>query len=1802
MGDGGERGGQQAGTTGLDATPEVSPAANHRLPPVLGETTGAHRRARLNLEALALQRELNRAGEPATPAQQEVLAQYVGWGGVPQIFDGRRPEWANERTELAKLVSPGAYKSMRASTLNAHYTSLPVIRAMYQALAQCGYDGQGRVLEPAAGIGHFIGAGPDTQQVTAVELDPVSAGLARLLYPRSTIHAKGFEDFDVDAESAADGAAGGYDLVVGNPPFGRYRVYDPRHKDASAHTIHNYFMIKALRALRPGGMAGLVVSRYFLDGKDARVRDMVADCGDLVGAVRLPNTAFQQNAGTEVVTDLLLFQRRGDDAEPVEGAIPRHLWTGTAPLELENTDGIPVTVWVNQVYHRHPEWVLGEPRLDHGLYGGDEYTVSLDDVPAVDQQTVGTRLANLLADQVRPGLYRERTPEPETEAAEADLPSLTELGPPRHLLQAGGLWAHGPEGMERIFQLEPGPGNRVTVRRAEGIKEAELGRLVGLLAIRNAVRTLLEAEWDGEPDATRLLALREQANQTLDDFLARFCRGTRKFNSQQHRRLLHAEPDRSLILSLYNDEGGRKADILLGSVYRRQDAVVVDSPEDAALLSIAETGHFDMGFCMEHLGRAEEEIAAALEGGGLIFRNPEPADDAEAEGNWLWHEDYLSGPVRAKLRQARERARVDSIFERHVAALERVLPPEIGPSEIQVHLGSHWMPASLYSNFIRDLTGQAVVARRDGTHVHLRLQPLSRSERWNYQAKHQRWRMLHSEFGTSSLSAVNILERIANGRPLVVNTRDADGRTVMDHGATAEVRVKSERLASEFAAWVWKDETRTAALVETYNETHNAHVLRRYDGRFLRFPGQATAALTLRRNQRDGAFRMIVSPSTLLNHVVGAGKTATAIAATQEQRRLGLARKPLVVVPGHLVGAWETEAQRLYPGIKILTLPQGEFSKRTRRDFLARLVTRDWDLVVASHTALVMIPNRPRSVAAVHEEFASELDELIETAAMDRDSAGNHQDHTEFEMNSKSVKDLERRRARLEVKIRNALDKPLEENILHWEDLGIDSIVVDEAHAFKNLMFDTSMRQVSGLGNAQGSKKAFDLLVKIRAMRAHHPDCRVAFLSGTPVANSVAEAFHMLRFLNPEGVRERNVHHFDGWLRTFAEIEEDFEIHFSGASYKPKTRLRNFCNLDGLQTLYREVVDSVTGADLDAMCREDYGAEWPVPKIKGGQPTLHDLPRSKIMGAMFGNIVDRLEAIAQGGVDPTEDNNLKCLNDARIASLDVRIRGAVPASEIDPDGKLERAAGEILRIHETWDHVRGTQLVFCDLSTPKQFRGDRDQEMEQLARAARGGDVQAADELELLRMAQDVPDADGRLPDFDVYNELKSRLIERSGGGLGADQIVFIHAYGNEKERTALYDAMNRGDIRVLIGSTQKMGVGMNVQERLVALHHLDAPWRPCDVEQREGRILRQGNLLYRNIPGFEVEIHRYGTQKTIDAFLWQTLETKQKALDRLERGEIRAGETMEDISRAAVGFEEMKALTSGDPRIMQEIQLGHAIDRLLMQARAHNKVLRQHRITIGLLEGHEERHERKAAWCERALAVLAEQPHGHYAEGAFGDRPLVQPVRKGDETAKGFRERTAAWRQAVDTRLRDLFADLRIWNGGDRQHRFRYRGVPVTMSGEWGVVQDKPHLRIEVRATFEGDAILSHTYGPDDTFSPKGLEMRLQKGFNNLRHVQVSERAAIKSDNALLAEALAAVEEPFPHAAELHQAMREHQDLCSELGKVVSYPELAALDDAETPALLWEQRQGALEVPGDPQPPEDAEEPIVSETVFIPF
>ena len=1694
-------------------------ATDYRITGPLGTISGDKSRAAANLEALETLLEIG--DSPATPEQQEILAEYVGWGGMPQIFDETNDSWSKLRERLQSVTTDAEYAAMRASTLNAHYTSVPVVKAMWEALRAAGYDGRGEVLEPACGIGHFVGAGPETQRVTGIELDPLTARIASKLYPRANIVQAGFESVDA-------GHVPEFDLAVGNPPFGTEKVYDQFHRDLSTHTIHNYFIAKSLRAVRPGGMAAFVVSRYFLDAGNAKTRQAIHQMADLAAAVRLPQTAFAQNAGTSVVADVLVFRKRTAQEQAPDP-------TGVAWLHTDkHTDeGAGVAHNLNRLMTGNPDLVLGEANYEGKMFRGSCYTVDNKDIPPDDQERLGAELGRRLTYQVRgfqqlrdgPLYAPVRDPDFDT-PRDSGVPTLSDLKPDGRQRKMGGLIVHD-DGLIYAIKANPDSLRMDMVEKVVPANATDERRLRALLSIRDQTRALLTSEADPHADIVELTTMRDDLRGAVETFIGGF---SGAYNSSKNSSLLVDEPDRHLILSLHDSETATHAALLERRVnVPRHTHVKPESVEDAVALSFAERGELDTDFVADSMERDIEDVESDLVAQMLAFRDPGTREV-------VWRDEYLSGNVREKMNSANAAADSDPEYTNNVIALQQVVPPDIPPEDIYAQLQSPWIPADDIAEFMKDHTGLTVDCVRYGHNRTLKA-VLDLAAYWeNPQMRDVR---MHSQFGTSRMSAVSVVNHLANAQEISVHdyVNEGDRRVrVLNPEETAKAKGKADDMSSAFRSWVWKCPERTKRLAAAYNNVMNSHAVRNYDGSVLQLKGAATNEISLRKNQKDVAFRMVCTDRTLVDHAVGAGKTYSAIAGEMEKQRMGITNKSMFVVPNHLVGHWAQEFQRLYPGADVLTMEPGQFKRDKRRGFLARIATGSWNAIICPQSSFGLIDVSDDFKHAMLMNELVQLQEELREIEVLRTGRGSRA------AMSLTVKAVERKIKNHKKKIAELQHKPNVDNLLTWEQLGVDSLVVDEAQEFKNLSYTTSQRNLAGLGPEKGSKKAYDLLTKIRWMDQSDQRTTVSFLTGTPISNTVAEAYHMMNYLAPNALEERGVRSMDLWLRTFAETSSDFEVSVTGMGFKRKNRVRAFHNVPELCVMYREFADVVTNADLDREHLKETGRRWPIPEIADGGPEKVILQKSPELEEKFDTIVDRMREIENRAVDPRQDNVLKCLHDARTNALDIRIQSDDPVP-YDDQSKVESAARRIVDIHDETASQNGVQLVFCDLSTPKQFRMQEAEESEKLAKLAAQGDARAVDIL------ANAPPHGGQ-GDFDVYNELRRRVVELSEGRLKASEFAFIHEAGTSmSKRENLFDRVRKGDVRVLMGSSGKMGTGMNVQNRLVALHHLDVPWRPADLEQREGRILRQGNDLHEADPdNFSVRIVRYATKATSDTKFWQTLETKAKFIDQFRKGNCGASDReMEDIGETVLSYSEMKALSADNPLILKELELDNSLRSLQREERSHTASTRKLKEIVANLKGHEPKAKRQIVALARTIKTYEKNPHDIVArDGA----KFVMPEKPEEgEKPESYEIRRAAIRDQIGSVLSKAFLEQKAsLSYLPKPTTVKYRGFDVRFLAEGmpGMTTGRSvGVTVHAAGADNSAAISKIRYHSVDSFSAVGFMRRFSNVFTEKLPKQIKHlRDNIPKNEKSLQTAKEQSRVGFEKAGELKRVARELRDV----------------------------------------------------------
>ena len=1359
-----------------------------------------------NIEAIRTLFKLEEEHRGATAEEQQVLSQYVGWGGLADAFDPGKDSWAKEYAELKGLLSEDEYAAARSSTLNAHYTSPTVIRGIYDAVEHMGFR-SGNILEPSMGVGNFFGMLPDSMadsQLYGVELDSITGRIAKKLYPQADITVAGFETTD---------RRDFYDLAVGNVPFGQYKVNDKAYNKLG-FSIHNYFFAKAIDQVRPGGIVAFVTSRYTMDSKDSTARKHMAERADLLGAIRLPNNAFKANAGTDVVSDIIFLQKRDRpiDHEPE--------W-----VQLGKTkDGFTI----NQYFVDHPEMVLGELTMESTQYGKEECTV---------RPIEGAVLADQLAEAVQhiEGQYA---------AAEVETPDIAEEEAARRTLPAD------PDVKNFSYTVVDG---EVFYRENSVMTQVELsdtakGRVTGMVELRQIVNELIEQQLNDYPDED-IKATQAKLNVAYDAFTAKYG----LLNDRKNGRLFEQDSSYYLLCSLENlDEQGQlksKAAMFTKRTIRPERTVTsVDTPSEALAVSIGEHGKVDLPYMAGLLGTPGEYGRITTELSGVIFKDP-AADPTDPEAGWQMADEYLSGDVRAKLRMAQFAAETNPEFAVNVDALTKAQPRELEASEIDVRLGATWLAPEIIQKFMTE-TFQIPYYLRHA--VKVRYSPYTAEWRVEGKTATGRGDIISSEtYGTSRANAYKILEETLNLKDVRIydTIEDAEGKPkrVLNKRETMLAQQKQQVIKDAFANWVWQDPQRRIALVKQYNELFNSTRPREYDGSHIHFVGM-NPEITLREHQRNAIAHVLYGGNTLLAHEVGAGKTYEMAASAMEAKRLGLCQKSLFVVPNHLTEQWASEFLNLYPNAKLLVARRKDFETANRKKFCARIATGDYDAVIIGHSQFERIPlSFERQERIIQEQIYETLAAINELKV----HAGEN-----F-----SIKQMEKTRKTLETKLEKLRSDERKDDVVTFEQLGVDRLFVDESHAFKNLFVTTKMRNVAGLSTSEAQKSS-DMFGKCRYLDEITGGRGVVFATGTPVSNSMTELYTVMRYLQYSTLQQKKLTHFDCWASTFGETTTAIELAPEGTGYRARTRFAKFFNLPELMSMFKEVADIKTSDQL----------HLPVPEAKF--ETVVAKP-SEIQKEMVQELSKRAAEIHSGAVDASVDNMLCVTNDGRKIGLDVRLMN--PMLPDDPNSKLNVCVQNVLKIWEEGKDQKLTQLLFCDLSTPKN---------------------------------------DGN---FNVYDDIRKKLV---AAGVPENEIEFIHNADTEAKKAALFSKVRSGDVRVLLGSTAKMGAGTNVQSRLVAVHHLDVGWKPSDMTQRNGRIIRQGNM------NKEVKVFNYVTEGTFDAYLWQTLENKQRFISQImtSKSPVRS---CEDVDEQALSYAEIKALCAGNPLIKEKMDLDVQVAKL---------------------------------------------------------------------------------------------------------------------------------------------------------------------------------------------------------------------------------------------------------------------------------
>jgi len=1578
----------------LDEALNAVPAGNfHITDDHLGEG-GAKQKYARNIEAIRTLFKLEQEHRGATAEEQQVLSQYVGWGGLADAFDPGKDSWAKEYAELKGLLSEDEYAAARSSVLNAHYTSPTVIHAIYDAVEQIGFK-SGNILEPSMGVGNFFGMLPDTMQdsrLYGVELDSITGRIAQKLYPQADITVAGFETTD---------RRDFYDLAVGNVPFGQYKVNDKAYSKLG-FSIHNYFFAKAIDQVRPGGVVAFVTSRYTMDSKDSTARKHMAERADLLGAIRLPNNAFKANAGTEVVSDIIFLQKRDRpiDHEPD--------WVQLGKTE----DGFAI----NQYFVDHPEMMLGELTTESTQYGREELTVA---------PLEGISLADQLAEAVQhiKGQYTE---------VEVEIPDIADAENEKHILPAD------PDVKNFSYTVVDG---EVFYRENSVMTQVELsdtakGRVTGMVELRQIVNDLIDQQLNDYPDED-IKATQERLNAAYDAFTAKYG----LLNDRKNGRLFEQDSSYYLLCSLENlDEQGllkSKAAMFTKRTIRPERTVTsVDTPSEALAVSIGEHGKVDLPYMAELLGTPGEYGRITAELSGVIFKDP-AADPTDPEAGWQMADEYLSGDVRAKLRMAQFAAETNPEFAVNVDALTKAQPRELEASEIDVRLGATWLSPDIIQKFMTE-TFQIPYYLRHA--VKVRYSPYTAEWRVEGKTATGRSDIISSEtYGTSRANAYKILEETLNLKDVRIydTIEDAEGKPkrVLNKRETMLAQQKQQVIKDAFANWVWQDPQRRIALVKQYNELFNSTRPREYDGSHIHFVGM-NPEITLREHQRNAIAHVLYGGNTLLAHEVGAGKTYEMAASAMEAKRLGLCQKSLFVVPNHLTEQWASEFLNLYPNAKLLVARRKDFETANRKKFCARIATGDYDAVIIGHSQFERIPlSFERQERIIQEQIYETLAAINELKV----HAGEN-----F-----SIKQMEKTRKTLETKLEKLRSDERKDDVVTFEQLGVDRLFVDESHAFKNLFLTTKMRNVAGLSTSEAQKSS-DMFGKCRYLDEITGGRGVVFATGTPVSNSMTELYTVMRYLQYSTLQQKKLTHFDCWASTFGETTTAIELAPEGTGYRARTRFAKFFNLPELMSMFKEVADIKTSDQL----------HLPVPEAKF--ETVVAKP-SDLQKEMVQELSKRAARIHSGTVDASEDNMLCVTNDGRKIGLDVRLMN--PMLPDDPNSKLNVCVQNVLKIWEEGKDQKLTQLLFCDLSTPKN---------------------------------------DGN---FNVYDDIRKKLI---AAGVPENEIEFIHNADTEVKKAALFSKVRSGDVRVLLGSTAKMGAGTNVQSRLVAVHHLDVGWKPSDMTQRNGRIIRQGNM------NKEVKVFNYVTEGTFDAYLWQTLENKQRFISQImtSKSPVRS---CEDVDEQALSYAEIKALCAGNPLIKEKMDLDVQVAKLKVLKADHQS--QKFRLQDKLLT---------------KFPADIQEANAHIA-GLKADAQLAAAHPQGKEEFCGMTIKGVAYDEKKTAGERLVLACSELPNAEEKVIG-SYRGFELSLRFD--------AFRTEYQALLKGQRKYTVPLGTD----PLGNIIRLDNSLNNFPERITAAENELTTLHQQQAAAQIEVEKPFPQEEELAEKSARLAELNAQL------------------------------------------------------
>ena len=1578
----------------LNAEPAPEPAGNFHITDDDLGIGGPKQKYARNIEAIRTLFQLEQEHRGATAEEQQVLSQYVGWGGLADAFDPGKDSWAKEYAELKGLLSEDEYAAARSSTLNAHYTSPTVIRSIYDAVERMGFR-SGNILEPSMGVGNFFGMLPDTMQdsrLYGVELDSITGRIAKKLYPQADITVAGFETTD---------RRDFYDLAVGNVPFGQYKVNDKAYNKLG-FSIHNYFFAKAIDQVRPGGIVAFVTSRYTMDSKDSTARKHMAERADLLGAIRLPNNAFKANAGTDVVSDIIFLQKRDRPAD-IEPA-----WVQLGKTE----DGFAI----NQYFADHPEMILGVLSTESTQYGREKLTVA---------PIEGANLADQLAEAVQhiEGQYTE---------VEVETPDIADAEAERKTLPAD------PEVKNFSYTVVDG---EVFYRENSVMTQVELsdtakGRVTGMVELRQIVNELIQQQLEDYPDAD-IKAVQERLNAAYDAFTAKYG----LLNDRKNGRLFEQDSSYYLLCSLENlDEQGQlksKAAMFTKRTIRPERTVTsVDTPSEALAVSIGEHGKVDLPYMAELLGKPGDYGRITTELSGVIFKDP-AADPTDPEAGWQMADEYLSGNVRAKLRMAQFAAETNPEFAVNVEALTKAQPRELEASEIDVRLGATWLDPDIIQKFMTE-TFQIPYYLRHA--VKVRYSPYTAEWRVEGKTATGRSDIISSEtYGTSRANAYKILEETLNLKDVRIydTIEDAEGKPkrVLNKRETMLAQQKQQVIKDAFANWVWQDPQRRIALVKQYNELFNSTRPREYDGSHIKFVGM-NPEITLREHQRNAIAHVLYGGNTLLAHEVGAGKTYEMAASAMEAKRLGLCQKSLFVVPNHLTEQWASEFLNLYPNAKLLVARRKDFETANRKKFCARIATGDYDAVIIGHSQFERIPlSFERQERIIQEQIYETLAAINELKV----HAGEN-----F-----SIKQMEKTRKTLETKLEKLRSDERKDDVITFEQLGVDRLFVDESHFYKNLFLTTKMRNVAGLSTSEAQKSS-DMFGKCRYLDEITGGRGVVFATGTPVSNSMTELYTVMRYLQYSTLQQKKLTHFDCWASTFGETTTAIELAPEGTGYRARTRFAKFFNLPELMSMFKEVADIKTSDQL----------HLPVPEAKF--ETVVAKP-SDIQKEMVQELSKRAAEIHSGTVDASVDNMLCVTNDGRKIGLDVRLMN--PMLPDDPNSKLNVCVRNVLKIWEEGKEQKLTQLLFCDLSTPKN---------------------------------------DGN---FNVYDDIRKKLV---AAGVPENEIEFIHNADTEAKKAALFSKVRSGDVRVLLGSTAKMGAGTNVQSRLVAVHHLDVGWKPSDMTQRNGRIIRQGNM------NKEVRVFNYVTEGTFDSYLFQTLENKQRFISQImtSKSPVRS---CEDVDEQALSYAEIKALCAGNPLIKEKMDLDVQVAKLKVLKADHQS--QKFRLQDKLLT--------------KFPADIQET--NAYIAGVKADAQLAAAHPQGKEEFCGMTIKGVAYDEKKTAGERLVLACSELPNAEEKVIG-SYRGFELSLRFDT--------FRSEYQAILKGQRRYPVPLGTD----PLGNIIRLDNSLNNFPERITAAENELDTLHQQQAAAQIEVEKPFPQEEELAEKSARLAELNAQL------------------------------------------------------